>query len=93
MNYLKSFKRALVAAFATAATCGVALAEGTGTTAIAWEGSTAQDIATAAQTTLANFLTGVGGIVALLVIAGLAVWGGINLVGVVKRAFQAGKGR
>lgn len=94
MNKLKSFKRALVAAFATAITCGAALAEGTtSTTAVAWEGSTAQDIATAAQTTLSNFLTGVGGIVGLLIVAGLAIWGGIALVGVVKRAFSVGKGR
>lgn len=90
---LKSFKRALVAAFATAVTCGHALAEGTGTTPIAWEGSTAQNIATAAQTTLSNFLTGVGGIVGLLIVAGLAIWGGIALVGVIKRAFSVGKGR
>lgn len=94
MNHLKSFKRALVAAFATAIACGSALAaDGTGTTAIAWEGSTAQDIAQAAQTTLSNFLTGVGGIVGLLIVAGLAIWGGIALVGVIKRAFSTGKGR
>lgn len=91
MYKLKAFKRVLVAAFATAIFGGVALAEGTAP--IAWAGSTAEDIATAAQTTLANFLTGVGGIVALLIISGLAIWGGISLVGVVKRAFSVGKGR
>lgn len=90
---LKSFKRALAAAFATAVTCGYALADGSGTTPVAWAGSTAEDIATAAQTTLSNFLTGVGGIVGLLIVAGLAIWGGIALVGVIKRAFSVGKGR
>lgn len=95
MNFLKSFKRALCSAFATAATCGVALAEGEAPTVqpIAWDGSTAEAIATAAQTTLSNFLTGVGGIVGLLIVAGLAIWGGIALIGVLKRAFSAGKGR
>lgn len=95
MNYLKSFKRALCAAFATLAGAGVALAQESSPTvsAVAWEGSTAQEIATAAQTTLANFLTGVGGIVGLVIVAGLAVWGGIALIGVIKRAFQTGKGR
>lgn len=92
MNRLKSFKRALAAAFATAVTCGYALAAD-GTAPVAWAGSTAEDIATAAQTTLSNFLTGVGGIVGLLIVAGLAIWGGIALVGVIKRAFSVGKGR
>ena len=92
---LKSFKRALCAAFATAMMAGVALAadEAPTVTPTAWEGSTAQQIASAAQTTLANFLTGVGGLVGLLIVAGLAIWGGIALVGVLKRAFSTGKGR
>lgn len=95
MNFLKSFKRALCAAFATACVVGTALAEDAAPTVtpVAWEGSTAQQIANAAQTTLANFLTGVGGIVGLLIVAGLAIWGGIALVGVIKRAFSTGKGR
>lgn len=95
MNYLKSFKRALCAAFAAVATCGVALAQDSAPTVtpVAWSGSTAEAIATAAQTTLSNFLTGVGGIVGLLIVAGLAIWGGIALVGVLKRAFSTGKGR
>lgn len=94
MKFLKSFNRALCAAFATAATAGAALAQEAATvTPVAWEGSTAKQIAEAAQTTLANFLTGVGGIVGLLIVAGLAIWGGIALVGVLKRAFSTGKGR
>lgn len=95
MNYLKSFKRALCSAFATVVTAGAALAQETSSTVapVAWDGSTAKQIADAAQTTLANFLTGVGGLVGLLIVAGLAIWGGIALVGVLKRAFSTGKGR
>lgn len=95
MNHLKSFKRALCAAFAFAVAAGAALAQETAPTvsAIAWNDSTAKQIAEAAQTTLANFLTGVGGLVGLVIVAGLAVWGGIALIGVIKRAFQTGKGR
>lgn len=93
MNTLKSFRRGLVAAFAAVSGAVSSFAEGTSTAAVQWEGSTAADIAQAAQGTLTNFLTGVGGVVALVIIGGLAVWGGIALVGLIKRAFQTGKGR
>lgn len=95
MKHLKSFKRALCAAFATAAAAGTALAQDAAATVtpVAWSDSTAKQIAEAAQTTLSNFLTGVGGLVGLLIIAGLAIWGGIALVGTLKRAFSTGKGR
>lgn len=94
MKFLASFKRALCAAFATAMTAGVSLAQEASTvTPVAWDNSTAKQIADAAQTTLSNFLTGVGGLVGLLIVAGLAIWGGIALVGVLKRAFSTGKGR
>lgn len=61
--------------------------EGGGTTDIA------QEIVDQASDTLTDMLSSAGGVIAGLVVAGLAVWGGIALVGVVKRAFSAGKGR
>lgn len=61
--------------------------------AVAYTGSVAETIASDASTTLTNFLTGVGPVVAGLVVAGLAVWAGIAIVGILKRGFSAGKGR
>lgn len=61
--------------------------------AIAYEGSTAATIVTDASTTLTNFLTGAGTVVAGVIVAGLAIWGAIALVGIVKKAFSTGKGR
>ncbi len=66
-------------------------AEGSG--AVAYEGSVAATIAKDASDTLQNFLTGVGPVVAGIVVAGLAIWAGIAIVGIVKKAFSAGKGR
>lgn len=61
--------------------------------AVAYEGSVAETIATNASATLTNFLTGVGPVVAGMIVAGLAIWGGISIVGTIKRGFSAGKGR
>lgn len=89
---LKSFKRLLVAAFAATVSAGAALAEGT-SGAVVYAGSTAETIVNDASTTLQNFLTGAAPTVAAVIIAGLAIWGGIKLVGILKSAFQTGKGR
>lgn len=79
--------------FSLSALPGVLLAEGTASSAVAYSGSMAETIATNAGTTLTNFLTGVGPTIAGIVVAGLAVWGGLALVGIVKKAFAVGKGR
>lgn len=42
---------------------------------------------------LSGILSTAGSSVAALVAAGLAIWGAIAIVGVLKRAFSAGKGR
>lgn len=52
-----------------------------------------QDIVTQSQSSLSAMLETVGPAVVAIVVAGLAIWGGIALVGVIKRAFNAGKGR
>lgn len=59
----------------------------------AYAGSVAETIVTNSSQTLQNFITGAGTVVAGVIIAGLAIWGGIALVGIVKKAFSAGKGR
>lgn len=54
---------------------------------------TATTVIENAQNSLEGILTTAGGAVAALVAAGLAIWGAIAIVGVLKRAFSAGKGR
>lgn len=71
----------------------VALLAAAGDGATEYTGSVAETIAADASATLTNFLTGVGPVVATIVVAGLGVWGGIALVGIIKRGFSAGKGR
>lgn len=46
-----------------------------------------------AQTALEGLITAATPIVSSIIVAGLAVWGGIALIGLLKRAFSAGKGR
>ena len=46
-----------------------------------------------AQDALEGILSTAGGAVSALVVAGLAIWGAIAIIGVLKRAFNAGKGR
>lgn len=78
-------------ALAPFAPFAVLAADGDGGTAYA--GSVAETIVTQSSSTLQNFITGAGTVVAGVIIAGLAIWGGIALVGIVKKAFSAGKGR
>lgn len=77
---------ALVPGFASLAAVA---AEGDG----GYSGSVAESIASQASTQLQGYLTGVGPVVATIVVAGLAIWAGIAIVGILKRAFSAGKGR
>lgn len=65
-----------------------ALAEGTGGSSEVYE-----TVVSDAQSKLESILTTGGEAVAALVVAGLAIWGAIAIVGVLKRAFSAGKGR
>lgn len=53
----------------------------------------AQNIVDGSSEALKSMLGSAGTVVTDLVIAGLAIWGGIALVGILKRAFSAGKGR
>lgn len=85
-------KKLFPALAASAAAAGTAFAQ-EASTAVQWSGSVAEDIVTDASSTLTNFLTGAGTLVASVVVAGLAIWGAIALVGIVKRAFSTGKGR
>lgn len=66
--------------------CGSALAAGEGDTV-------ASSVIDQAQSSLEGILTSAGSAVTALVVAGLAIWGAIAIVGVLKRAFSAGKGR
>lgn len=59
----------------------------------AYSGSVAETVVNNASTTLINFIEGAGVVVAAVIVAGLAIWGAIALVGILKRAFQTGKGR
>lgn len=86
-----NMKKLLLALGGVSASVASFAAETSG--AIAYEGSVAQSIADEASTTLQNFLTGVGPVIAGIVVAGLAIWAGIAIVGIVKKAFSAGKGR
>lgn len=71
-----------------------ALAEGTTAGGpVPYEGSVAKTIVDNSSTTLQNFITGAGTVVASVIVAGLAIWGGIALVGILKKAFSTGKGR
>ena len=65
-----------------------AFAEETGSTS-----SVAADLINDAQGSLQGILTTAGGAVSAIVVAGLAIWGAIAIIGVLKRAFNAGKGR
>lgn len=46
-----------------------------------------------AQTALGDLLTSALPVVGSLVVGGLVIWGAIALIGILKKAFSAGKGR
>lgn len=70
-----------------------AFADGTTSTGTAYTGSTAESIVTQVSGTMTNFLTGAAPTIATIVVAGIAIWAGIALVGILKKAFSVGKGR
>ena len=86
-------KKLLPSLLATVGGAVTALAEGAASGAVAYENSVAKTIVDDASTTLTNFITGAGAVVAGIIVAGLAIWGGIALVGILKKAFSTGKGR
>ena len=53
----------------------------------------AEDILDQAQGALEAIITAAGPVVSAVIVAGLGLWGAIAIVGVVKRAFNSGKGR
>lgn len=80
-------KKILAAVVGAAPVLGALAEEGTG----AFNAGTA--IITPAQNALTGILTSAGSAVAAVLLAGLAIWGGIAIVGLIKRSFNAGKGR
>lgn len=78
---------------AVASLPAVALATDPASNAQAYEGSVAQQIVTDASGTITNFLTGAGGVIATVLVAGLAITVGIALAGLIMKAFNRGKGR
>ena len=77
-------------AILSAAPMGLLAAENGGA---AYTGSVAETIVNDASSTMTNFLTGAAPVIATIIGAGLAIWAGIRLVGILKSAFSAGKGR
>ena len=53
----------------------------------------AEDVLDGASSALQAIITAAGPVITTVVIAGLGLWGAIAIVGVVKRAFNSGKGR
>ena len=79
---MKKIKYALAALMPVAA-----FAEGTAPT---MDTTTATQILTSAQTGLTGLFTSVSGVIGVLILGGLAIWGAIALVRIVKRAFKTG---
>ena len=88
-------KKLIYSALAFAATSPLALlAEetGSGTSDVTASGL-AEGLVSAAGESLTGMLDTVAPVIVTVVVAGLAIWGGIALVGMIKRGFNAGKGR
>lgn len=86
---MKKFLPMLGGAFASLG----AFAEGATNTGTAYTGSTAESIVSQVSGTMTNFLSGAAPTIATIVVAGIAIWAGIALVGILKKAFAVGKGR
>lgn len=82
-------KKLLSSAAAVVGSSFVALAQESSSTAASMAG----DIADQAQSSLVEMLDTVAPVIVAVVVAGLGIWGGIALVGIIKRGFNAGKGR
>lgn len=55
--------------------------------------SVGESVISGAQETLEGILTSAGTAVTSILLAGLAIWAGIAIIGLIKRSFNAGKGR
>ena len=88
-------KKLFYSALAFAATSPLALLAEGGTTGSddATASTLGASIVEQASETLTGLLDIVAPVIVSVVIAGLAIWGGIALVGMIKRGFNAGKGR
>ena len=84
-------KKLMYAAGAFALSALPVLAEETGGSSTT--GTTADGILTEAQGVLEAIIASAGPVVSAVIVAGLGLWGAIAIVGVVKRAFNSGKGR
>lgn len=83
----KQMKKLIYSASAFALTALPVLAQEAGGEAAS------EQIISGAETALKGLLDSAGPVVASVVIAGLGIWGAIAIVGLIKRAFNAGKGR
>ena len=83
-------KKLMCSAGALALTALPALAEETsgGTSS-----TVAENVLDGASSALQAIITSAGPVITTVVVAGLGLWGAIAIVGVVKRAFNSGKGR
>lgn len=82
---VKKMKKKIVILAGSAASQLTLLAEGTTPT---MDTTQAEAMLTSAQTGLTSLLTSAAPVVTALVLAGLAIWGALMLVRIIKRAFS-----
>lgn len=92
MNVKNLFTRAAVVAAFSLPSLAV-LAEEAGEGGSDASASLGSQVVSSAQGTLTTVLTAAGPAILAIIGAGLALWAGISIVGILKRAFSAGKGR
>lgn len=88
-------KKLFYSALAFAATSPLALLaeETSGSSSSTSAAGMAAEITSQASEALSGMLDTVAPVIVTVVVAGLGIWGGIALVGIIKRGFNAGKGR
>ena len=82
-------KKLFYSALAVAGSASAALAQEGSASAI----NIAETLTEQAKDSLTGMLDTVAPVIVAVVVAGLSIWGGIALVGIIKRGFTAGKGR
>ena len=85
-----NLKKVATTALATLGSMAVMAEESSGGTGSSTVG---ESIITEAQGTLEGLLGTAGSAVVSIIGVGLAIWAGIAIVGLIKRSFNAGKGR
>ena len=93
LNEMNKFKKFGLAALSAFGSLAVMAGESSGGTSGAMDTEVATDLISSAQTGLTSILGTAGSAVATVLLAGLAIWAGIAIVGLIKRSFNAGKGR